>query len=333
MNSILNKPIEDQFKIWHYVMNKPYTLNSEEAERKLKIYKESVKLIKESNEVNKSYTLGLSTFADMSDEEFNKLYDISNSLKINNDNSSKLIARDDEGMPDTIDYSDSFPGVRNQGGCGSCYAFAALGVAEYFMTKQLNIKHEYLSVQQLVDCGIEFAYGCKGGNYPNIFAYMAVNGIALETDFPYEGYQNKYCKFEENLDEPDKVLPKPYIKLIGVKFCDNAYTGMECSYKKQRELLERGPFAAVIAMPTSIGKFYQDGIIDKPCYPPINHAVMVVQMTNDYYKIRNSYSEDWGYNGYGKIKRDEKKRVDGKQTDCGLNEQAYQPEFIRKFQN
>ena len=49
---------------------------------KLKIYKESVKLIKESNEVNKSYTLGLSTFADMSDEEFNKLYDISNSLKI-----------------------------------------------------------------------------------------------------------------------------------------------------------------------------------------------------------------------------------------------------------
>ena len=32
-------------------------------------------------------------------------------------------------------------------------------------------------------------------------------------------------------------------------------------------------------------------------------------------------------------KRDKRRRVDGKQTDCGLNEQAYQPEYIRKYQN
>lgn len=78
--------------------------------------------------------------------------------------------------------------VKDQGDCGSCWAFSATGSLEgqYFRRKDTLVA---LSEQQLMDCSWAYDnYGCDGGKVERAFDYISNNGLCAESDYSYLSY-------------------------------------------------------------------------------------------------------------------------------------------------
>jgi C1A family cysteine protease len=153
IHSFINGPKKELFKVFHFLYEKEYQLNSEEGIRRYRIFKDNLKLIKEVNEQNLSYTLGITPFADLTHEEFVNTYttpfpDIHKTSMRQN---LKL-----EAPPKKIDWSMHMSPVMNQGTCGTCWAFAITSGIIGNYNKLFNISNEKekfnLSNQDLIDC-------------------------------------------------------------------------------------------------------------------------------------------------------------------------------------
>ena len=85
--------------------------------------------------------------------------------------------------------------MRNQGGCGSCAAFAAVGAAESSLLKAGAAAATLdLAEQWLVDCKPEGANGCNGAQLPSYQRYMAAKDHLMhENDRPYQGKTEFQC--------------------------------------------------------------------------------------------------------------------------------------------
>ena len=177
--------------------------------------------------------------------------------------------------------------VKDQKSCGSCWAFSAIGSLESrcsIATGQLVS----LSEQQLVDCSS--AYGnkrCKGGLMKYAFDYLKNStGSCLEKKYPY-------------------IEKGGVCKKAGCNMCKiSGYQPVEQSDIAMEEALLSGPISVGIAVNEKF-QFYSGGVFDDPdCDTNLNHGVVVVGYTPEYWIVRNSWGENWGVdNGYIYIKR------------------------------
>lgn len=246
----------------------------------------------------------LNKFADLTYQEFSRTY---LNLKITPINSlktgAKVLKFSDSKAPDCFSWIEqgAVGKPKDQGACGSCWAFSAVGNLEGVY----KIKHGELklfSEQQLVDCDREKDEGCNGGFMVDAFDYIVKNGgLQTSQDYPYKGRDEK-CKFNEK---------KVAIKLTG-------YTTVSNNENEIKEFLHStGPLA--VALNASPLQFYNGGIVDKnsrQCDPEaLSHGVTLVGYGSengaDYWIVKNSWGEDWGEDGYFRIAR-------GKGT-CGIN--------------
>jgi cathepsin F len=180
--------------------NRTYS-TPDERNLRLKIFRENLNIIRLLRKTEQgSGRYGINMFADVSREEFRMLYlGLRPDMRSENDIPLKEAEIPDIELPDSFDWRQKgvVTSVKDQGACGSCWAFSVTGNVE----GQYAIKHGRLlslSEQELVDCD-NLDDGCSGGLPDNAYkAIEQLGGLELESDYPYEA-ENEKCHFKKNL--------------------------------------------------------------------------------------------------------------------------------------
>ncbi len=206
--------------------------------------------------------------------------------------------RDD--LPPAFDWRDynGLTPVRNQGGCGSCWAFSAVGAVESELLIESGINVD-LSEQWLVSC--TGAGSCNGGWHTTALSYMKQytysthdpcgdNGAVLESDFPYVAW-NKPCACP--YDHPYWIDGWSY---VGTQW------GVPSVAQLKQAMYEHGPLSVCVAVDSSF-QAYNGGVFDHCGATSINHAVVLVGWddnmgSNGVWIMRNSWGTNWGDDGY-----------------------------------
>uniref|UniRef100_A0A6P7GVT5 Cathepsin L-like proteinase n=1 Tax=Diabrotica virgifera virgifera TaxID=50390 RepID=A0A6P7GVT5_DIAVI len=297
------------FKVNH---SKKYGHLKEEQVR-FQVFSKNLRKIEEHNaryqngEV--SFYLGVNQFADMTSEEFKAMLDSQLIHKPKRDITSRFVVDPQLTVPESIDWREkgAVNPVRDQRQCGSCWAFSAAGALEgqRFLKEG---KLEVLSTQQLVDCSRDYKNeGCNGGWPHWAYDYIKDNGLCLESNYRYQGYDGYYCK---------ECIPA--IKKI------NGYSSINKTEEALKEAVGTAGPIAVCVNANDDWQLYSGGILESQSCPggeSINHAVLAVgygsENGKDFWLIKNSWNTYWGEEGYLRIVR-------GK-NQCGINEVADYP--------
>lgn len=180
------------------------------------------------------------------------------------------------------DHTGKMNGIKNQGSCGSCWAFAANGVHEVTWNMQKGRNFD-LSEQQLVDCSRAYRnQGCNGGWYFWAWDYVgSFGGLNTQQQYKYVAY-DQACQANTG----DANAPIRQYRQIGQ------------NSEAVKAAIDIRPVA--VAVDASNWSSYSSGVFSA-CGTSINHAVVAVGYTNDYWLIRNSWGQRWGENGYMKL--------------------------------
>ncbi|XP_064596068.1 procathepsin L-like [Liolophura sinensis] len=311
----------DEWKTFKTNYGKVY--EGSEDDKRYQIWKQNVAFINQHNsEADKgrhSYRLGVNAFADMTRKEHKRLLrygDLSNAQHFCKGKPDYRHGK----LPESMDWRSLgfITPVKNQGQCGSPWAFAVTGSVEarhamYCSPHQLVS----LSEQNLMDCSDKYGnYGCNGGYMDTSFEYIRENGgIDTEASYPYEAKDGK-CRFNPNT--------------IGAKIrgCVDLPKGNETAL--QIIVYTNGPVTIGMNAGAPSMEFYKSGIYDDPqcTSTDINHAALVVGYGvmdgKKYWIVKNSWGTGWGMKGYILIARDHGNL-------CGVASLASYPEMLCDF--
>lgn len=184
-----------------------------------------------------------------------------------------------------VDWTKFDTPVKNQGSCGSCWAFAAAEALESGYQIH-NGKQIEISTQQFVDCTRGESDGCNGGWMDDVFDYVKTHTVCTEEEYKYTARDGK-CK-------DDKCSIN-----LGVHGRINVESG---NVNALLEANEHSPL--VVAIDASPMSFYRGGILEIKS-SSLNHGVVMVgynlEAETPYAVIRNSWGERWGLKGYVNI--------------------------------
>lgn len=296
------------------------TYESEEEElRRFKIFRINLLKIRILNKFDfGSATYGVNEFADLEHKEFMEQYTglgMDKRIEADFHFSEPEFDREAE-LPTEVDWREkgAVTEVKNQGSCGSCWAFSAVGAIES-QNKIVNNELVRLSEEQLVDCD-PLSSGCGGGYMWFAYDYiMKAGGLEKESDYPYKGRDDK-CAFKKELA---KVEVAKYVNLT------------QNEDDIARYVAQNGPVS--IGINANLMQFYMKGIAHPRwfltkwlCSPSmLNHGVLIVGFgekktwrgLEKYWIVKNSWSAKWGINGYYLIHRGS--------GSCGVNRMVSAP--------
>ncbi|KAI5102732.1 cathepsin L.1 precursor [Silurus meridionalis] len=312
--------LEDlEFHAWKLKYGKVYKSIEEESWRK-STWLENRKLVLVHNLLAdqgiKSYRLGMTYFADMSNQEYRQsvFKGCLRSFNGTKRHSAATFLRQAVGasLPDTVDWREKgyVTDVKNQKQCGSCWAFSATGALEGQTFRKTGQLVE-LSEQQLVDCSGNFGnMGCSGGWMDQAFEYVKANkGLDTENSYPYEA-RDGVCRYN-----PSTVgaTCSGYVDIMSGN--ENAL---------QEALATIGPISVAIDAGHSSFQLYHSGVYSEPecSSTSLDHGVLAVgygtEDGQDFWLVKNSWGLEWGDGGYIKMSRN-------KYNQCGIATQASYP--------
>ena len=212
-------------------------------------------------------------------------------------------------LPEKLIWDDNvLSEVKNQGNCGSCWAFSSTSAIESYMRIN-NYTVNRLSEQQLVDCSKE-NHGCGGGLMHLAFDYCIENkGLVSNDDYSYVA-QGQLCAIDCNntcLPGNHSFNGEYYLNVIGSNITGYEYI-LPRSMLDIMASLQNGPIAIALDASSFIFRFYKKGVIDIPSRmsEQINHAVLLTGYDRDengtYWIIQNSWGKDWGDDGFVKLR-------------------------------
>nr|XP_049701831.1 procathepsin L isoform X1 [Helicoverpa armigera] len=280
------------------------------------IFEKNWRMVEEHNRKNLGFRLELNDFSDKTDEELKYLAGTFPSSRQDPDmlpfpHTLQEIDELAEELPENFDLriEGVITPVKNQGHCGSCWAFCTTAAVEGAIARSNGDRLLDLSEQSLVDCAWGFDnLGCNGGTLDGAMKYVLTHGIPTEMEYGVYEANDGYCAIQ-NMTNPYKirgfsqVTPRNpnALKLALVKYGP----------------VTVGVHASSIMVQYSNGLFYDFSCEDSYA----NHGVTVVgygvRNEEEYWIVKNSWGETWGEDGYILIS--------ARNNNCGVLDSPFYP--------
>jgi C1A family cysteine protease len=256
-------------------------------------YKINLDKITDHNSKNLSWKMGVNNFTDISNGTFKSIYLMAKPIshRIYGDNSLPFTQNPEIILPDAIDWRSEnlVTNIKDQGQCGSCWVFSAVGSLEGVYAKKTN-NLVSLSEQNLVDCGQNF--NCNEW-MSSVLEYVFYNhGLDTETSY----VKDCVCHYKKNTNG------------VKIKNITNITQGDVDALLYA--LATVGPISVAIDASFDFQNYKSGIYTSTSCNKEIlNHGVLVVgygvtSKDKKYYIIKNSWGTSWGMDGYAYWDRD-----------------------------
>lgn len=214
--------------------------------------------------------------------------------------SSEAFEQTEETEAPALGQTTFTPVIRNQGSCGSCWAFSTIATIEkHFWTQTKQTLH--FAQQQLVDCD-STNNGCSGGWMTKAIVHLGTSGIALASSYPYTGVKGATCNINPAYQVSTANLGAQQVLFTGAKAVAGAQkqlsmgTGVHVASNFYQLRAANDPYDVALHYPSQ-------------CTVGINHAVNIVEAGYElvggknrlWIKLQNSWGTVWGNNGFIKI--------------------------------
>ena len=260
-----------------------------EFEFRSAVFQDKLAYIEEHNRSGlHTHTLGVNEFTDRTDAEMKKMLGYRPEMKT----SRNEVLLDESNLADSVDWRSkgAVTPVKNQGQCGSCWAFSTTGAvegADFIKTGTLNS----ISEQQLVDCSTQ-NNGCNGGLMDYAFQYIESHPLETEGEYPYTA-RDGTCHTHQT----------PGVGTV------SSYQDIASRDTQMKAAISKGPVAVAIEADQAVFQSYSSGVITSGCGSSLDHGVLAVgygtENGQEYYLVKNSWGASWGDKGYVKIAPDQ----------------------------
>lgn len=235
---------------------------------------------------------GITKFSDLSQAEFESRYLTADvSMKPTRSEIGSESIKPQVAQTGSVDWSGVLTTpVKDQGYCGSCWAFSATEQIESDSMRTLGTDY-ILSPEQITQCDTK-AFGCGGGWTESAYAYVKkAGGIETDSAYPYTSYQGVTGSCHSSAS--DFV-----IKVSGFTSISGSTTS-EKESNMANYMLSTGPLS--VCLDASSWNSYTGGIMSV-CGNSVDHCVQAVGVDNSasspFWKVRNSWGTSWGESGY-----------------------------------
>nr|AYV64575.1 cathepsin L-like cysteine proteinase [Bursaphelenchus xylophilus] len=271
-------------------------------------FRTSLKRVESRQKQSPTAKFGITKFSDLSPREFTDKHTgvtgVSHVQKLHSSAKPAQIRAKRQDIPDSFDWRDynGVTSIKNQGQCGCCYAFAAVGAIESQYKIQTGEELD-LSEEQMVACTYRSRYyddnnGCNGGSSPGVFRYAINNGITTEEDWGYTLVNTG----------DNSAIPR----------CQRKESALSVSSQEQLPSGDEVTMASVVASSGPVVTYldagplqdYQGGIINARAPAGgwrVTHAILTVGYGDEdgtpYWIMKNQWGDDWGEGGFFRVIR------------------------------